>query len=61
LEAGKKGPSLRAAAEAAVKLTDEQKKQLEDLRKAMGQLTRESRGKLLEILTNEQRAKLEPH
>ena len=50
LQDGKKGAALRAAADAAVKPTDEQKKQLRDLRQAIGKLTLESRGKLLEVL-----------
>jgi len=37
----------------------EQKKQFQDLRQAIGNMTREHRGKLLEVLTDEQKAKLE--
>jgi arylsulfatase A-like enzyme len=45
---GKKGPALRAAADAAANLTDEQKKQMQDLRQALGQLVREYRAQQLE-------------
>ena len=50
LEEGKKGAALRAAADAAVNLTDEQKKQLRGLRQALGDLTREYRAQQLEML-----------
>jgi hypothetical protein len=44
--------------DAAANLTDEQKQRLQNLRQAMVKVTREYRGKLLEMLTDEQRAKL---
>jgi arylsulfatase A-like enzyme len=50
LEEGKKGAALRAAADAAVNLTNEQKKQLQELRQALGDLTREYRAQQLEML-----------
>jgi len=59
LEEGKKGMTLRQVVDAAAKLTDEQKKQIQNLRQAMANVTRESREKLLEMLTDDQRAKLE--
>ena len=60
LEEGKKGMTLRQAVDGAAKLTDEQKKQMQDLRQATAKLTRESRERLLEMLTEDQKAKLEP-
>lgn len=59
LEDGKKGMALRTPVDAAVKLTNQQQKQLQGLRQAMGQLTREYRDKLHGMLTDEQKAKLE--
>ncbi len=41
-----------------VTLTDGQEKQIQNVRQAIGKLTREFRGKLFEILTDEQKAKL---
>ena len=51
LAEGKKGVALRRVVDAAAKLTDEQKKQLLDLREAMGKLLRERGEKLLQVLT----------
>ena len=45
IKEGKKGPALRAAADVAANLTDEQKKQFQDLREDLGKLIRASRGK----------------
>lgn len=59
IEDGKKGMALRKAVDAAAKLTDEQKKQIQNLRQEMANVTRECREKLLEMLTDDQRAKLE--
>jgi len=59
LEEGKKGMALRKAVDAAAKLTEEQKKQLTSLRRAMAKLTREYREKLRDVLTDEQKAKEE--
>ena len=53
-EAGKKGKELRAAVEAAVQLTDEQKAKMAEVRKAMGPLQREIREKFMALLTPEQ-------
>jgi Spy/CpxP family protein refolding chaperone len=58
-EAGKRGPEVRKEIEAAMKLTDEQKAKMADARKAMEALQKEVRGKVMEILTPEQKAKLE--
>ena len=57
-EDGKKGKELREAVDAAVTLTDEQKKQTQDVRKELGKLMREARGKFTDLLTDEQKAKL---
>ena len=59
IEDGKKGMALRKAVDAAAKLTDEQKKQIQNLRQEMANVTRECREELLEMLTDDQRAKLE--
>ena len=59
LEDGKRGMALRKSVDAAVTLADEQKKQLADLRQAIAKLTREYRGRLRELLTDEQNAKVE--
>jgi hypothetical protein len=48
LKEGKKGPALRAVADAAANLTDEQREQLQNLRKVMGKVTREHRAQQLE-------------
>jgi len=50
LAEGKKGVALRAAADAAAGMTGEQSKQVQDLRQAIGRLTREYRAKRLEVL-----------
>lgn len=57
-EAGKKGKELREAVDAALSLTDEQKKTQQDLRAEMRKLMDEARGKLNEILTADQREQL---
>jgi Spy/CpxP family protein refolding chaperone len=54
-EAGKKGKELRKAVEAAVQLTDEQKAQMAEVKKAMGPLQREIREKFMALLTPEQK------
>jgi hypothetical protein len=59
LAEGKKGTALRKAVDAAAKLTDEQKKQIQNLRQAMANVTRESRKKLAEMVTEDQKLKLE--
>lgn len=57
-EAGKKGKELNAAVAAAVKATDQQKKQLAELSKEMAPLNKTVREKLLALLTDEQKAKM---
>lgn len=54
-EAGKTGKELREAVQAAVKLTEEQKAKMAEVRKAMGELQKEIRQKIVEMLTPEQR------
>ena len=56
--AGKKGKELREAAEAAFKVSEEQKTKLAECKKAMGALQKEGRAGLAAILTDEQKAKL---
>ena len=56
--AGKKGKEMRAAAEAASKVTEDQKQQLARCKKDMGALQKEIRSQLAGILTDEQKAKL---
>ena len=56
--AGKKGKELREAAEAAFKVSEEQKTKLAECKKAMGALQKEVRAGLAAILTDEQKAKL---
>lgn len=55
---GKKGKEVQEAVDAALKLSDEQKKQLDDVQAQQKALQAEIRGKLEEILTAEQKAKL---
>lgn len=57
-EAGKKGKAIQEAASAALKLTDEQKSQMAEARKEMASLRKEIRGKISELLTDEQKASL---
>ena len=56
--AGKKGKELREAAEAAFKVSEEQKTKLAECKKAMGALQKEVRAGLAAILTAEQKAQL---
>ena len=56
--AGKKGPDLHKAVVAAVKLTDDQKSQMDAARKDVQALQKEVRGKLMAILTPEQKNQL---
>ncbi|MCA9113672.1 MAG: hypothetical protein KDA79_01205 [Planctomycetaceae bacterium] len=57
-EAGKKGKDFRAAVDAAVQLTDEQKQTQKAVRAEMQKLMEEGRSKLAEILTADQREQL---
>ena len=57
-KAGKKRQELAAAADAAAKVTDEQKKQIAEIRKEQRTLTQEFQTKLREILTDEQKDQL---
>ena len=56
--AGKKGKELREAAEAAFKVSEEQKTKLAECKKAMGAIQKQIRGQLAAILTDEQKTKL---
>ena len=56
--AGKKGKELREAAEAAFKVSEDQKTKQAECKKAMGALQKEVRAGLAAILTDEQKAKL---
>ena len=56
--AGKKGKEIKAAAEVAFKVTEDQKQKLTECKKAMGALQKEIRSQLAGILTDEQKAKL---
>ena len=55
---GKKGKELRAAANAAVAITADQKAQQAECKKAMGAIQKEVRAGLADILTDEQKAQL---
>lgn len=55
---GKKGKDLRAAAEAAVTMSDEQIKQLDEAKKELKKLSEETREKVVAVLTDEQKMKL---
>ncbi len=57
-ESGKTGRELFEAIRDAIKLTEEQQKQMQEVRTQMAQLVKEIRGKLEEILTEEQRGQL---
>ena len=56
--AGKKGKELREAAEAAFKVSEDQKTKLAECKKAMGTLQKEVRSKMVSILTKDQKAQL---
>ena len=58
--AGKKGKELSEALNAAVKLTDEQKAQMDTSRKEVAELTKKAKTALMELLTDEQKAELKP-
>jgi len=55
---GKKGKELRAAVNAAVSITADQKTQQAECKKAMGALNKEIRTQFAALLTDEQKAKL---
>ena len=57
-DAGKKRKELQEAVDAALKLTDEQKRQLAELKKESGPLNKTIRDKVLGLLTDDQKAKL---
>lgn len=59
-EAGKKGKEAREAVNSALDLSDEQKKQMKELSGEIRSLNGEVRGKLMKVLTEEQRAKVKP-
>jgi len=59
-KAGKKGKELRKAVADSVKITDEQKKQMQALRKEFRSLRAEVNKKVRALLTDDQRAKLKP-
>jgi len=54
LAEGLKGVKLRTAADAAAGMTDKQKKQIDDLRKAISELSRERQATLQAILSEQQ-------
>ena len=57
-EAGKEGRALQEAARAAIKLTEEQQKQLAAIQKERAELTAQIQGELRAILTRDQRNQL---
>jgi Spy/CpxP family protein refolding chaperone len=58
-EAGKKGRELQKAVDAALKLSDEQKPQIAEIRKEADHLNREFREKVITLLNPAQKEKLE--
>ncbi len=54
-KAGKKGKELQEAVSAAIKLTDEQKKDVAEVQTAMRALQKEARDKVVSVLTDEQK------
>ncbi len=57
-DSGKKGKELRSAVTSAIKLSDEQKKQMKEVSKELKELNGTVKGKLAKILTAEQLAKI---
>ncbi len=57
-QAGKKGADAKRMVEEAVKLTDDQKQKLAELRKEMSALEKEARAQIMNLLTPEQREKV---
>lgn len=57
-DAGKKGKELREAVSSAVKLSDDQEKQMKEVTGEIRKLNTEIRGKLETVLTSEQLAKI---
>lgn len=58
--AGKKGKDLQADVDAALKLTDEQKKKTEEVGKELKALNAQIREKITSFLTDDQKAQLKP-
>ena len=58
-EAGKKGKELRAEVEAALKLTDEQKKQMAEIKTETDKLRSEMETKVVALLTDDQKSQVE--
>ena len=58
-DAGKKGKEMADAVEAALKLSDDQKAKFTEARKQMGEIEKGLRAKVTEVLTAEQKAKLQ--
>lgn len=58
-EAGKKGKELRAEVEAALKLTDEQKKQMAEIKTETDKLRSEMETKVVALLTADQKTQVE--
>lgn len=56
--AGKKGKEMAQAIEEALKLTDEQKTKMAELKKQMGELEKSLREKVISVLTPEQKDQL---
>ena len=60
LDAGKKGKELREAVDAAVDLAEDQKKLMEETQAAQREVFQEARKEFMGLLTEEQRAKVQP-
>lgn len=58
-EEGKKGKELQAAVDAALMLSDDQKKQLDEVKAETAKLRTEMEGKVVALLTDEQKAQVE--
>lgn len=59
VEEGKGGVALRRVIEAAVELTEDQRQREEEIRRSIVKLTDETSAKLLEVLTEQQKASLD--
>ena len=59
-DAGKKGKDLREAVDAAVDLAEDQKKMMGEIQAAQREVFQEARKEFLGLLTEEQRAKVQP-
>jgi len=60
LEEGKKGKDVQAAVDAALKLSDDEKKTLKELNSARGKLNQEIGKKKAALLTDEQKESIKP-